>query len=129
MPGSVAAAAPATVFPNSLCSAFTHAPDWPFRQAGPYPDGRSQISPQATVGRNAWSLTKRLTITQYRTLQTFFNARLGSVEPFYFYPKNVNYDASGASTAGRYTVRFDGGLSRTFGIARQDVPVRLIEVA
>lgn len=129
MPGSVAAAVPSTVMPYSLCSAWKETRTRPCRISGPYPDGRSQRAVLATVSRYEWELSKQLTYAEWTALQQFFVDRGGSLEPFYFYPEKIAWDATGNSVFGRWTVRFNGSLSRTFQMSRQQASLSLIEVA
>ena len=115
MPGSVLNAAPATVLPPSLCKSFVHERAYPLIE-NEYKNGESQRSVQATTSRKRWRLTKRLTPAVLQTLRTFYEARNGSTEPFYFYdpydtsPK-FSYDPTGVATVGRYTVRFNSDVS------------------
>jgi hypothetical protein len=133
MPGSVANAAPATVMPDSLSRAFAHAREYPVID-NEYRNGESQRSAQATTSRKKWTLTKRLTPAQLQALRNFYDARGGTLEPFYFYdPYETNpkfsYDPSGAAAAGRYTVRFNSEWSQSVGPGRSDVQIELIELA
>ena len=128
MPGSVALAAPSTVLPNTLCSAFEEVRAFATRENG-YPNGDYQAAAVSTTARRQWALGKRLTVAQWETLRQFFVARKGPLQPLYWYPLRSQYDASGASTTGRITVRFDGSLSRTYEMGRQGVSLRLIEIA
>lgn len=133
MPGSVANAAPATVLPEGLCSAFEHSREWAVID-NEYQNGESQRSYLSTTSRKKWSLSKWLTPTQLDTLRDFYEARDGTKEPFYFYdpyetsPK-FTYDATGATTTGRYTVRFNGEWSQSSNLARAEVQIELIELA
>ena len=77
-----------------------------------------------------------MTATQLAALASFFEAHGGGLTPFYFYnpweatPIGSNYDATGASLTGRYTVVFRGDWQQTTGLARTDVPqLQLVEVA
>lgn len=128
MPGNVAVAAPATVFPNHLCAAFSETRAWPIRESGGYTDGRYQTEAQADYSRKTWEIGKRLTFAEWSTLLTFFEARKGSQQPFYWYPLDADYDPSGVDTDGRYVVRFDGTLSRTYQRGRQESSLRLVEI-
>ena len=133
MPGSVANAAPASVLPNSLSSAFVHSREYPVID-NEYRNGESQRSPQATTSRKRWTLTKRLTPSQLATLRAFYDARSGTHEPFYFYdPYETNpkfsYDPTGAAVTGRYTVRFNSDWNQSVSPGRSDVQLELIELA
>ncbi|MEN6532169.1 MAG: hypothetical protein ABFD89_00805 [Bryobacteraceae bacterium] len=133
MPGSVANAAPVTVLPEGLCAAFEHSREWAVID-NEYQNGESQRSYLSATSRKKWTLTKRLTATQLGTLRTFYEARGGPKEPFYFYdpyetsPK-FSYDATGATTTGRYTVRFNGKWNQSSSLGRSEVSLELIELA
>lgn len=133
MPGSVANAAPTTVLPQSLCRAFSHSRAYPILE-NEYKDGTSQRSVLATTSRKKWTLRKRLTPTQLSTLRTFYDARNGTHEPFYFYdpyetsPK-FSYDPTGVAGTGRYVVRFNTDWAQFVGPGRSDVDIELIELA
>ena len=129
MPGAVAAASPATVMPSSLCTAWNELRAHVVRD-NTYVDGSGQRAVlTATTSRRSWALSKRLTVPQWESLRQFFLARRGGTEPFYWYYTKASYDATGVSTTNRITVRFDGALSRNYGVARQDVSLRLIEIS
>ena len=100
----VANAAPSAVLPQTLSRAFVHEREYPVID-NEYRNGESQRSAQASTSRKKWTLTKRLTPSQLATLRTFYDARNGSHEPFYFYdPYETNpkfsYDPTGAALAG-----------------------------
>ena len=133
MPGSVQNAAPATVLPQSLCRAFTHERAYPLIE-NEYKNGESQRSVLATNSRKRWRLTKRLTPAALQALRTFYDARNGTTEPFYFYdPYDTNpkfsYDPTGQATTGRYTVRFNSDWQHSSGPGRSDVEIELLELA
>lgn len=127
MPGSVQVAAPTTVLPRSLCSAFVESREFPLRESGPYTDGRSQRYPVATVSRREWDLSKFLTFAEWTALETFYLATKAS--PFYWYPVDADFDADGSSTTGRVTVCFEGSLSRTYALGRQGASLKLVEIS
>jgi hypothetical protein len=133
MPGSVENAVPTTVFPHSLCRAFTHAREYVVLE-NEYANGESQRSTLAATSRKRWRLGKRLTPALLQQLRDFYDARHGPQEPFYFYdpwdtsPK-FSYDPTGQSTTGRYTVRFEGTWEQMAGIGRADCGITLAEVA
>jgi hypothetical protein len=129
MPGSLQLAQPATVMPYSLCRAFAESREFPVDESGPYVDGRSQRAVSGTVGRRAWQLTKALTLVQWELLVDFYGERRGAAEPFYWYPLAAHHDATGESSTGRFTVRFDGYLARTFALGLQSASLRLIQVS
>ena len=133
MPGSVENAAPSTVLPQSLCRAFTHERAYPLIE-NEYKNGESQRSVLATNSRKRWRLTKRLTPAALQALRTFYDARNGTTEPFYFYdPHDTNpkfsYDPTGQVTTGRYTVRFNSDWQQSSGPGRSDVEIELLELA
>ena len=133
MPGSVQNAAPATVLPQSLCRAFTHERAYPLIE-NEYKNGESQRSVLAANSRKRWRLTKRLTPAALQALRTFYDARNGTTEPFYFYdPYDTNpkfsYDPTGEVTVGRYTVRFNSDWQQSSGPGRSDVEIELLELA
>lgn len=89
---------------------------------------------QAATSRKKWTLTKRLTSAQLHALLDFYDARHGTLEPFYFYdPYETNpkfsYDSTGVALTGRYTVRFNSDWSQSVTPGRSDVEIELIEVA
>jgi hypothetical protein len=133
MPGSIQNAAPSTVLPVSLSRAFARTQDYPVLE-NEYRNGESQRSAQASNSRKRWRLSKRLPPTQVEALRTFYDARSGPVEPFYFYdPYETNpkftSDPTGAANTGRYTVRFDCDWTQSGGPGRVDVQIELIELA
>lgn len=128
MPGNVQNAAPSTVFPLSLSRAFVQERAYPL-VSNEYRNGESQRSVQADNSRKRFRLGKRLTPTQLQSFRDFYEARGGSTQPFYFYDPKFNYDPTGQSTAGRYTVRFDGEWNQSVGPGRSDVQIDLIELA
>lgn len=131
--GSVANAAPATVLPWSLCSAFSRSEIYKVDE-NRYRDGTSQRLNQVTNSRKAWDNTRPLTVSKLATLEAFWIARR-CVEPFYFYDVSETtafaYDVTGASTTGRYTVRFEGPweVNLRGGTLRGVVAIKLVEVA
>jgi hypothetical protein len=133
MPGSVQNAAPLTVLPNSLCRAFARSQEYPVVE-NEYRNGESQRAVLASNSRKRWRLAKRLPPTLLEQLRDFYEARKGPTEPFYFYdPYETNpkftYDPTGAATAGRYSVRFEGEWNQTAGLGRSDVSIELVELA
>jgi phage-related protein len=133
MPGSVQNAAPAAVLPLSLSRAFSHSREYPVVEAA-YRNGESERRALASTSRKRWTLTKRLSAAQLQALRDFYDARRGPTEPFYFYDPwetspMFSYDASGAATQGRYTVRFDGPWEQSCELGRAEVQITLIELA
>jgi hypothetical protein len=133
MPGSVQNAAPFAVLPASLSIAFTRAQSYPVID-NEYHNGESQRSVQATNSRKSWRLAKRLTAAQLAALRSFYEARRGPTEPFYFYdpyetsPK-FSHDPTGQAIIGRYTVRFDGPWEQALQLGRIDASLALVELA
>jgi len=133
VPGSVQNAAPTTVLPQSLSRAFAHERAYPTIE-NQYKNGESQRSVLATNSRKRWRLAKRLPVALLQALRNFYDARNGTTEAFYFYdpyetvPK-FSFDPTGASTVGRYTVRFNGDWQQSSTPGRSDVALELIELA
>ena len=135
MPGSVSNAVPVGVLPRSLCTAFTEKREWASR-VNEYHDGSRQSAPLVSTSRRSWTIRKRLTPTVLQALWTFWTANQHTA--FYFYnPKEPatgqsvgsNYDGTGISTQGRYTVRFNCDWNQSTYSARADCALELIEVA
>ena len=133
MPGSVQTAAPDAVMAQSLCTAFVE--DSGFLQIeNQYHDGTVHRSRLAQTPRRSFKLGKRLTGPALAAMKTFWDAHRDV--PFFFYdpregtPVGSNYDASGNSTTGRYTVVFRGGWAQELTLGRVNVPqIELAEVA
>jgi hypothetical protein len=132
-PGSVSNAAPATVLPWSLCTAFSHSREYAVIE-NEYKNGESQRSKLVSTSRKRWTTARRLTPAILEDFRDFYDARKGPHEPFYFYdpwdtsPK-FSYDPTGAQTTGRYTVRFDCPWTQTVGMGRADIQISLVELA
>ena len=140
MPGVVPLAfvSPAIVLPQSLCKAFEASREYASLQ-NTYANGESQREIAVTNSRRRWKLAKRLAPTALVALRDFYDAH--RVDPFFFYdpyadfgnvpivPVGSNYDATGASTDGRFCVRFEGDWSQSTGIARAEVTIELVELA
>ena len=133
MPGSVQNAAPSTVMPWSLCKAFGHSREYSVVE-NEYRNGESQRSLLAQTSRKSWKTARRLTPTVLGQFRSFFDARRGATEPFYFYdpwetdPK-FSYDPTGESLFGRHVARFDGAWEQMVGMGRADVEIAIIELA
>jgi hypothetical protein len=133
MPGNVANAAPATVLPQIPCTAFQQIREIAL-QGNEYRNGESQRGLQVASSRRKWVLAARLSGSALAALRSFYLARRGGTEPFYYYdpfavvPIGSNYDPTGASSVGRVTVRFDGEWQQSMGMARTDVQIQLVEV-
>lgn len=138
MPGSVQNAAPLTVLPQTLCTAFRAAREYPVL-INEYRDGETQRTVLTDSSRKSWVQSKRLTAEQTETLRAFVEARRGPLEPFYYYDPyspasgqaiGSNYDATGVSTVGRYTVRFTGVWAQNAaGPGRINVDIGMNELA
>jgi hypothetical protein len=136
VPASVAAANPTTVLPYSLCVAFQFSLEWAVDE-NTYRGGEVQRQAQVATSRKAWSQSKRLTTAELDTLRTFYLARKGGMEEFWFYdlwetvPKlsQAGYDATGSATAGRYAVRFEGGWQEALQLGRHEGAIVLVEVS
>jgi hypothetical protein len=134
MPLNVQNAAPLLVMPFSLCTQYRRSQQYQVI-ANDYKNGESQRSAQTTTSRKSWDLSKRLMPALLAAQRAFFESVRGPYLPFYFYDvyettPRFQYDATGAATAGRYTVRYvTTQWAPSVGIARADVSVSLIELA
>ncbi len=131
MPGSVGNAAPATTMPWSLCRAFGHSREYPMVE-NEYRDGESQRSRLAETSRKRWAITLRMTPTALLAMRTFYLARFGPHEPFYFYDHTETvpkYDSTPSGSTGRYIVRFDGPWQQSCGPGRGEVQLAVIQIA
>jgi len=130
MPGNIQQAAPSSVMPNALCTAFSESREYSQLQAQ-YHDATTERSQLAQTSRKAFKLAQRLAAARAAALKAFWDSQQGGVVPFLFYNlAEGTYDATGNSTQGRYTVVFRGNWSQTTGILRTDVPqIELVEVA
>jgi hypothetical protein len=118
--------------PNSLSRAFVHTREYPVID-NEYRNGESQRSVQASTSRKKWTLMKRLTPSQLAALRTFYDARNGTHEPFYFYdPYETNpkfsHDPTGVAGIGRYVVRFNSDWNQSVTPGRSDVQIELVEL-
>lgn len=135
MPGSVANAAPTTVLPAAVFSAFSESRQYNVLQNS-YRNGESQRSVwyAATNSQKVFTQDRRLTPAEMTALRAFYLARKGGTEPFYVYhPWETvpiySHDPTGVATAGRYTMRFDGDWSGEMGLPRGNAGIVLIETA
>jgi hypothetical protein len=104
-----------------------------------YRDGTAQRSLGSASSRKSWVLSKHLGETALGTLRTFYEARKGGLEAFWFYDPyspatgqavGSNYDGSGTSTQGRHIVCFRGDWSQsTETPGRFDAEFGLMELA
>ena len=129
MPDNISAASPSGVMPLSLCTAFAESREFAQLQSV-YNDGTIQRSQLAQSSRRTFVLAKRLSAAALATLYSFWVARNGGLTPFVFYnpfepasgqPVGSNYDPTGASTQGRYTVVFRGNWAQATDVARTNV--------
>jgi len=102
-----------------------------------YRNGESQRRSRVATSRKRWRQTRPLTLEGTEELRAFFTDRKGQLEPFFFYDPfepaggqaiGSNHDATGVSTQGRYTVRFDAEWSQVLGMARADAQIALVEI-
>jgi hypothetical protein len=128
VPGSVANAAPSGVMPLAVARLFGEARGLPVRE-NEYRDGTLQRVREASTSRRKFTSTARLGAAELVALRTFWVA--AGVGAFYYYhlKEAPVYDATGVATAGRYTVRFEGGWSEGMEMARGEAAVTLVEVA
>jgi hypothetical protein len=119
--------------PRSLAVAFQ-----PSREiaviSNQYLQGEVQRSVLVETSRKRWKQTKKLTAAELAALRTFYLARRGGTEEFYFYDLYetdpvFSYDETGAESDGRYAVRFEGKFQSSLGMARNQVDVELVEVS
>jgi hypothetical protein len=139
MPANIQAASPSGVLPASLCTAFTELRQYEQLQSA-YHDGTIQRSQLAQTSRRTFKLSKRLSSAALATLYAFWQAQNNGLTPFAFYNPlepasglavGSNYDATGASPLGRYTVVFRGSTwAQTTDLCRTSVQgLELVEVA
>lgn len=132
MPGNVSGSTATAVFPNGLFTALTEVIEYASIE-NVYSLGESQRSTLVASPRRRWKFTRRTTPAKMAILLTFFDAH--RMDAFYLYnpfetsPK-FTYDGTGAATAGRYKVRFEGPAAITWtNTARGDLPLELVEIA
>ncbi|MCL4488674.1 MAG: hypothetical protein M1570_11165 [Chloroflexi bacterium] len=138
MPGNLQPAAPNSVMPASLCTAFTEVREYAQLQ-NQYHDGTIQRSQLAQTSRRTYRLSKRLSAAALAALWSFWVSQNGGLTPFAFYdPFDVaadeqigsNYDPTGNNTQGRVTVAFRGNWAQATDLARSNVQgLELVEVA
>jgi|ERR1700722_5211174 len=135
MPGNIAVASPIGVMPQTLCLAFSEARAYEQNQ-NVYHDGTRQAGQLAQSSRRTFKLSRKLTVTTLATLKAFWDSAGGGLKPFLFYnpfdgtPVGSNYDPTGASTVGQYTVAFRGNWSQSTDMQRTTVPsIELVQVA
>jgi hypothetical protein len=130
MPGSVLPPVSVGVFPESLSTKFTVSRAWESRVVENH-DGSTERASLVDVSRRTWKLSKRLFPSEAAALRDWFDAH--QADAFYFYDLRetsppFSYDPTGASTAGRYIVRFNSDWRQSIGMPRSDVDVELIEL-
>jgi hypothetical protein len=139
MPGNLTQAVPNGVLPATLCTAFTESREYEQLQNA-YHDGTIQRGQLAQTSRRTFKLSKRLSATALATLYAFWVTQNGGLTPFAYYNPfepgsglavGSNYDPTGASTQGRYTVKFSGVTwSQATDVCRTSVQgLQLVEVA
>jgi hypothetical protein len=133
MPGSVQNAAASTVLPWSLCKAFGRSQEYAVLE-NEYRNGESQRSLLVQTSRKIWRTARRLTPSVLGQFRTFYDARKGPTEPFWFYDPwetdpMFSYDPTGQSLFGRHVVRFDCGWEQMVGMGRADVEIAIVELA
>ena len=132
MPGSVANAAPSTIFPVSLSAGFVHSREYPMVE-NQYRNGESQRQRLADTNRKSWRIRKRhMKQTDWEALQAFWTARRGPSQPFYFYDPwetSPKFTMTPSGTTGRYTVRFDGVWQQSVNRNSVEVEISIIELA
>ena len=132
MPGNVASyGSGLDVLPNQVVSAFGETRTYETVMNG-YADGRSQVRAIQTISRKRFTQERPVTYAQKAALLAFYLAHIGIA--FYFYDLALTspiytYDATGVSTTGRYTVRFDGTWSEAMALGRWHCGLSLVEVA
>lgn len=131
MPGSVVNAAPSTVLPYGRYRKFVVSSTYRV-DTQVYPDGNSQRQLRVATARQRWDLSLQLIPSTAEAFLSFYDARRGSLEPFWFYdlvsePTAV-WDPTGVATVGRITVRFDGPMSVARGMGRFTVDFSLVEI-
>lgn len=141
MPGSVGnAVVPVVggnpiVLPKCTFRSFQENRVFPVRYVE-YHDGTTERLNLTNTSRRSWRLLVRLAPAAMVTMATFLKTH--GTDPFYFYnpkepasgqPEGSNYDPTGASSTGRYTVRLSGDLAETIYIPRTELPFELVEIA
>jgi hypothetical protein len=136
MPGNLQTETPHGVLPNSLAVLFTKVLEY-WSMDNTYRDGSSQRSTDIDSPRSTWKLTRRLPPPLLEALATFYTDVQGPLLPFHFYdpfqpapgqPIGSNYDPTGVSPQGQYTVRWEGAWKPSYAICRSNVPLTLVEV-
>lgn len=118
--------------PWKICKAFQHAREFPLLD-NEYKDGSSQRSLLASSSRKRWQLSKRLTPSDLVTLRNFYDSVEGPHQPFYFYDvwdtvPQFSYDATGATSTGRYVVRFDNPWQQETDFVRSNCDLALVQL-
>jgi hypothetical protein len=129
MPGNVPLANTTQVLPQTLCKEFSARRDYPVL-VNAYPDGTSHREILTTNSRKSWKTKRRLTAALVSALRAFYDG-MGPGAFFFYDPMSIgsNYDATGASLQGRYTVRFEGAFSQEMGQGLGEVSLELVELA
>jgi hypothetical protein len=99
---------------------------------------KAQGLAKLSASRRRWRQGRRLSPSAMDTLRAFYEARKGPKEPFYVYDPyepapgqaiGSNYDWTGASTQGRYAVRFEGEFRQNLVLGRPTADLELFQVA
>lgn len=119
--------------PFALCRTFRQTRTYPVL-TNEYANGESIREIQATNSRRSWDLATRLSPTAMTAMRDFFDSVRGGLNPFFFYDPfestpYFNYDPTGASLNGRFTVVFTTAWSQSMGLGRGDVGFSLIEMS
>lgn len=133
MPAPVPNATATLVMPFALCRMFRQTRTYP-TLVNEFANGESIREIQATNSRRSWDLAQRLPPSLMTVGRDFHDSVRGGLDPFYFYDPfestpNFNYDATGASLNGRFTVVFTTAWAQSMGLGRGDVSFSLIEMS
>ena len=135
MPGSIIAASPTLVLPQTLSTAWVRRSDRPLVYVE-YPDGHCERASATAASRKSWELRKALSASQLTTLLNFIESVRGPLDPFYFYDgtdtaAKWTWDPTGVSITGRYIAIFNFSslpVSHDLG-HRYTIPISMEEVA
>lgn len=131
MPSSVLPAVATAVLPAFLSTQFEEVREF-LCDINEYPDGHSQRRALVTNSRRKWRARATLPAVDAIALRTFYLARRGTLEPFFFYfgretDPAFTHDPLGVSIFGRYKVKFDSPWSEELILGRKPVSVELVE--
>jgi hypothetical protein len=123
------------VLPRHLCRSFVESRMW-VSLANEYHDDSRQLSTYVATSHKSWKLSARLKPADLEAMWQFWKQH--PHDAFYYYdpfepangqPVGSNYDVTGVSVVGRYTVVFRGDWQETSYMARTEVGLNLAEVA